>query len=298
MIELLAVLQQHYEAYYQLGWSLIPLQQRDKKPDWHLLGGTWEQYQQHRAPLDQLEHWFSRPRNIGIVTGAISGVVVVDCDNITARDWIRERGLTAKTMPLSRTGKGWHLFFKHPGKHVGNRAHMHDIPGLDLRGDGGYVVAPPSQHSSGRFYRWLIPADTPLPDLPKWFLAAPEAAPTTINGSHTGFHLLPENPLSFAEKTLLDRLTRLLVAPIGSRNDELNRAAFTLGQLVGLGELDRVTVESQLLEAGLQIGLSEREIQATIKSGVGDGIAKCNRLLEYRQQKQRQWWDRRKEAGY
>lgn len=72
---------------------------------------------------------------------------------------------------MVRTGSGgMHLFFAHPGHAVRNSAGLL-APGLDVRGDGGYIIAPPSQRVSGRRCAWRAAPDT-LPELPDWFADA------------------------------------------------------------------------------------------------------------------------------
>ena len=66
-------------------------------------------------------------------------------------------------------GGGRHVYFSHPGGVVHNRANIQ--PGIDLRGDGGCIVAPPSVHPSGKRYRWKkghAPGDVKLARLPDW----------------------------------------------------------------------------------------------------------------------------------
>jgi Bifunctional DNA primase/polymerase, N-terminal/AAA domain/Primase C terminal 1 (PriCT-1) len=116
---------------------------------------------------DTVRAWWTKwpDANIGIVTGAISRLIVIDLDSAEAKDKLKEflpdYDLTAA--PRSRTGRGWQLFFKHPGVTVPNRAGI--MPGLDVRGDGGYVVAPPSIHANGKVYKWEVP-NGELPKLP------------------------------------------------------------------------------------------------------------------------------------
>jgi hypothetical protein len=96
-----------------------------------------------------ITHWWTDmpDANIGIATGAVSGLVVLDVDgeggeaSLAALE--REHGPLPET-PTVLTGKGRHLYFSHPGVAVPSRVHV--APGLDVRGDGGYVVAPPSSH--------------------------------------------------------------------------------------------------------------------------------------------------------
>jgi Bifunctional DNA primase/polymerase, N-terminal/Primase C terminal 1 (PriCT-1)/DeoR-like helix-turn-helix domain len=122
--------------------------------------------------------WWTRwpEANIGIVTGAASGLVVLDVDvqhggqrSLAALE--AEHGKLAATPEVLTGGGGKHLYFAHPGETVGNSAGRLGA-GLDIRGDGGYVVAPPSLHASGRPYKWLRPGrKLELGQPPAWLLA-------------------------------------------------------------------------------------------------------------------------------
>jgi hypothetical protein len=115
--------------------------------------------------------------NVGVVTGAVSGVVVLDADGPEGLASLKALNTPATTW-LARTGKGLHQWFAHPGVAIGNRAGLR--PHLDVRGDGGYVIAPPSLHASGRRYEWLMPPGrtepAPLPENVLALLTAPGPA--------------------------------------------------------------------------------------------------------------------------
>jgi hypothetical protein len=157
--------------YLARGWSVIPIRSREKRP---LI--AWQLYQQHRASVTEVEDWFRRwPRaNVGIVTGAISGLVVVDVDPRHGGDQslaqlAREHGPLPRTMEALSGGGGRHLYFAHPGGQVRNQVEM--APGIDLRGDGGFIVAPHSVHPSGKRYIWRDghgPQDLAPAPLPHW----------------------------------------------------------------------------------------------------------------------------------
>jgi len=120
----------------------------------------WERYQKTPATADQVFKWFGNgtPRNVGIVTGAVSGVVVVDSDNEAAEAWAAAN-LPATPMQV-KTKRGRHRYFKHPNVPVRNRARIDTgDPAvlIDVRGDGGFVVGPGSQHASGITYQRLGP---------------------------------------------------------------------------------------------------------------------------------------------
>jgi len=103
--------------------------------------------------------------NWAITTGAGSGIVVLDVDpkhggldSIKALTDSDSPGPAWGTDAIQKTGSsGYHLLFKHPGKPVRNKVGLR--PGLDVRGDGGYIVVAPSNHESGGIYGWLNGAD-------------------------------------------------------------------------------------------------------------------------------------------
>ena len=152
--------------YLKLGWSVIPIswEGSNKKPKTPLI--KWEPYQ-HKLPEEGelLQWWAQWPQaNIGIVTGELSGIVVVDIESLESQDaYAYEFGEIHATI-CQTTGRenGIHLFFKHPkdGNRYITRAGVR--PDMDTRGDGGYVVIAPSVHPNGKHYIWqLSPFDAP-----------------------------------------------------------------------------------------------------------------------------------------
>jgi hypothetical protein len=109
--------------------------------------------------------------NIGIATGLESGILVVDLDDPHAVDEIR-----LPDSPCSVTGRGGrHVLYRRPpgGRYLTATRVLGPELAVDSRADGGYIVAPPSVHLSGRAYTWdLDPAETPLADAPAWWLDA------------------------------------------------------------------------------------------------------------------------------
>lgn len=115
--------------------------------------------------------------NIGIVTGRASGICVVDIDAKNGGDESLKKleleyGALPKTITaLTGHTNGEHRYFKYPANGIGCRTNL--LPGIDVRGDGGFVVAPPSRHLSGRYYIWEAsghPDEVALNNLPEWFL--------------------------------------------------------------------------------------------------------------------------------
>jgi Bifunctional DNA primase/polymerase, N-terminal len=224
----------------------------------------------------EIEQWWRRwpNANIGIRTGAASGIVVIDIDTRhggmrSLTELMRRHDPLPADTPRVRTGSGgWHLFFRHPGSPVPNSAGRLG-PGVDVRGDGGYVIAPPSRHVSGRAYRWEIGPDR-LGDLPGWLhnLAVPQRSPVR---SFDEPIRVDRAVGAWARSALDGERHRVATAADGTRNATLNRAAFSLGQIVGAGVLDEYTVETALVAGAMAAGLSEREALATIRSGMRAG---------------------------
>ena len=107
---------------------------------------------------DKLHKWFdnSLKRNLAIATGSVSGIFVLDVDGALGEESLAK--LEAKYGPLPKTasvltGRGRHLYFLCPPQ--GLRCSAGKIgPGLDIRGDGGYIIVPPSLHQNGKQYEW------------------------------------------------------------------------------------------------------------------------------------------------
>ena len=123
--------------YLRLGFSVIPVSSANKKP---LV--KWEEFQHRHPTEEETRKWFQNPQTqVAVVTGAISGIAVVDVEAGGSIDEF------PKTATSKTGGGGWHLWYKHPGHPVDNAVKIKPL--VDIRGDGGYVVAPPSLHSSG-----------------------------------------------------------------------------------------------------------------------------------------------------
>ncbi|MFH1772994.1 MAG: bifunctional DNA primase/polymerase [Patescibacteria group bacterium] len=147
--------------YVDLGFSVIPIPPNSKKP---II--KWKTYQTKKATKEEIQKWFSQfpNANVGIVTGAISGIVVID---------VEAGGKPGVNLPptvISKTGRdGRHYYYKHPGKTINNPTKILDK--TDIRGDGGFVVAPPSIIQPNQKYEWLVsPDDAGFADLPEEIL--------------------------------------------------------------------------------------------------------------------------------
>lgn len=158
-------------VYRRLGWSVIPLHYAEKVPKL-----AWQEFQHRRADAREIRSWFARwgRINLGIVTGPVSGLVVLDLDprhggEASLARWVARLGALPETAEVQTGGGGRHLYFASRDPELGNRVAI--VPGIDLRARGGMVVAPPSRHPSGRGYLWKAghdPAALPPAPLPQW----------------------------------------------------------------------------------------------------------------------------------
>ncbi|WP_287582432.1 phage/plasmid primase, P4 family [Candidatus Borrarchaeum sp.] len=133
-------------CYLQDGFSIIPLQYQDKKPTI-----SWKEFQTRKASRDELEQWLNNgPINLGIVCGKVSGnLLVLDFD--TEEDLHKAIDLDhyREKTKVVKTGRGYHVYLK-------AQKPMRTIPvkpEVTLKGEGSYIVAPPSIHVSGQKYR-------------------------------------------------------------------------------------------------------------------------------------------------
>ncbi|MFC7531317.1 bifunctional DNA primase/polymerase [Actinoplanes sp. GCM10030250] len=206
--------------------------------------------------------WLLWPHaNVGLRTGVVMDVADID----SVEGWHGLRHVLGGDLPggpqVRTGGGGRHLWFQPTG--FGNRVRL--LPGLDWRGAGGYVLAPPSRHASGGDYTWLRRPTGGLP-------TGPAALRALIEGPQPAFRDHPiTHPNRYAEAALDAESDRVATAPVGARNDTLNRAAFVLGRFVGAGLLDAATVRWELTAAARHAGLGVAETSATIRSGMTAG---------------------------
>ncbi len=240
--------------YARQGLSVILLEPRGKKPQ-----GLWRPSISQALTPEQIGKAFETPGhgdcNVGIVTGAVSGVFVLDFDGtLQERDAIDSRSMPDTL--VASTGRGLHWYFKMPGFPVRNAAKI--LPGADVRGDGGYVVAPPSVHPNGSVYKWGAAYDgtpragQPLLESaapPDWFVdllpANPDRMPDYIHNVSTATADFIENG-----------------APEGERNQRLFNAAC---DMAGVG-MDLGEAGALLMSAAERAGLPASEARNTLDS--------------------------------
>jgi hypothetical protein len=144
--------------YLSRGWSVFPLRERSKAPS-----VQWSRYQLERATNEEVATW-DESGGVAIVTGRLSGLVVVDFDPAKGGDSATWLARHPTNMLVETGGGGVHAFYQYPyGEEVRNATSF--SPGVDIRAEGGYVVAPPSIHPNGQRYQWILQGvPAPLPD--------------------------------------------------------------------------------------------------------------------------------------
>lgn len=237
--------------------------QEQASSDESVVGSWWEQWPN---------------ANIGIATG--DAVDVLDLDGDEAMQLFADCPET----PHVRTFKGVHVYFASGGLRNGVNVHPM-VKGVDLRGERGYVVAPPSVHPSGFVYEWAVsPADKAFAALPMWVKAlnAKKQEPVKIQfDMPVNMNVSDAQRSGYAEKAIegIKEDMRNLIG--GGRNQTLNNCVFRLGQLVAGGAIDSGDAGGVLSElAQIAMGLpgdhpmTEREIRLTVKSGFEGGLQK------------------------
>jgi hypothetical protein len=145
-----------------LGFSVFPVPPprpgavKGKPGDGKVPSLAWRDYQARLPTPDEIDRSFAHePMNVAVVTGAISGVVVIDADNREALRWCTSR--LPYTPWQTRTSHGFHLWYRYPSRPVKNAVGLDTRDArlkIDVRGDGGYVIAPGSRHASGAIYQF------------------------------------------------------------------------------------------------------------------------------------------------
>jgi hypothetical protein len=255
-------------AYAQEGLYVFPLQPHGKTP---LTAHGLED-----ATVDPMtiETWWGRwpEANIAIRTG---DVVVVDEDRMGALEELAAE--VHETIPATgvvKTGSGRHYYFDQPeGERIRNTAGKL-APGIDTRGDGGYVVAPPSVHPDGSIYAWLARGHVTMPD---WIAQRivkqqPRRVPMP--------DISLQGTTPYGQRALDQEIVAVATAIEGTRNDTLNTAAFALGQLVSGGEIDHHDAYASLTAAARAAGLPQTESTKTIASGFSAGMAEPRQAPE------------------
>jgi hypothetical protein len=263
--------------YAARGWQVFPLRPQAKEP------ATWNGFYSGTSNPATIHRWFGRgyPYNIAVRTGVASGVLVFDCDE--EKGAISRRQLEHKYAPLpqtlmSQTARGPHLWFSNNIPAPSSASTI--APGIDIRCDGGYAVAPPSIHPSGHVYRWLN--DLPLAPAPAWLIKLahkpiiPATLPPLPPEPTTPISIISGSSAAYGHAALEREIEKLTSASSGCRNATLNLVSFKLHQLVAGDELNASEVKRRLIAAAWINQLVQdnglRAVEATIASGARAGL--------------------------
>lgn len=186
---------EHALAYAARGWRVFPVGGAKENPPAGAQVGKWPRIKAWEknatTSTEQIRRWWGMwpDSNIGLCTGA--EFVVLDIDGPHAELQLRSAEYEIPDTLEVKTGKGRHLYFQGDAT-IRNRTKLiNGEPGVDVRGEGGYVVAPPSVHASGRVYEFSDP-DVPLAPMPDWFRALCAARPAPLVSGAGGDAPIPE----------------------------------------------------------------------------------------------------------
>lgn len=262
-------------SFYDRGFSLFPIVANTKRP-----AVEWEGYQTQRAAPSQIAAWAGIPYNTGVATGAVSNCIVLDADGPLARAHVEGLGLPV-TLTIA-TPRGTHWYFQHPGWDCRNRAGRSwgdwPVDGIDLRGDGGYVVGPgsqfiptPDEMAKGKLAGpYAVELDAPIAAAPDWLLALTFPKPHKPN--------IPARTATetsnYGRSALNDEVARIMATTPGDGtcNQTINDASFAIGQLVGGGEIEPNEAWGALWEAICVIGAeNDGKSPGTLQRGYDAG---------------------------
>jgi hypothetical protein len=228
-----------------------------------------------------IDRWWSDwpDSAVGIPTGAATGVFVLDIDckpgGANGFDWLSdmeaEHGPLPETARVTTPNGGLHIYFNYV---VGTRNRGALGGGVDIRSEGGYVLAAGSQMSDGRAYEWSPVGDAsggavpPIADAPEWLLALLLPKPSTATNS---YHPSAIGNTPYVTAAIQSELDNLASTPSGGRNNRLNDAAFALGQFVGAGVLARSEAERELQAIAQPWGNFPKSC-GTIRNGLNAGM--------------------------
>jgi hypothetical protein len=252
-------------AYREAGWSIVPAAIEGKRA---LV--PWRHWQQVAAGPEQLAEWQRRyPRcNWAVITGQLSGVVVIDID-------VRHRGDRALAeleqihgdLPwlavVETPSGGWHVYLRHPGGRIPNSASRIGL-GIDPRGDNGLALLPFSRRADGT-YRWAVGGPDTVPPMPDSWAQLLRPAPKDANQGTRTAPGTDSPPVT--SRRLVGILAALQRAPEGQRNSTLYWCGRRLGEMVDQGAPGHW--RQLLTDTALACGLEPVEIQDTLDSALG-----------------------------
>lgn len=264
-------------SYLLKGFSVIPC--RHKKPDLKL----WREYTTRKPTLFEVNRFFHPElakdnQSIGLILGNVSNnVVVVDLDGILAmhRFYAQFPYLQDTYMVLSGSGVGMHLYYRVTDVMPVNLNVRFDGVGIEIRGNGQYVIAPPSPHPSGKFYtvyrKKQIMQVRSLEKVATWLESLRETQSEARQEEITqaarpvDVESIPRKA-KFLQTVLSQEIARVATSSEGNRNNSLFYAGLRLANFAASGELSWHDCETRLFAAAKSVGMNESEAMRTINS--------------------------------
>jgi len=270
------------KTWHDLGIATIPILSRSKCPALD----SWKQYQTCLPRPKELEAWFSSGRyGLAILVGW-QNLVVLDFDDkyYYAEWWAalspEQQKLMSSTYRV-KTRRGFHLYFYYVNGSLRNAK----LGGVDVKAQGGYVLAPPTLHPSGHRYQGIgSPQDIKL--LPTISGILPEykaieqykpryvgLLATELDPFEDAMRCVPTNGGSrnYALAALEGERQRVLAANQGNRNNTLFVAAANLASMIPHGIITPAQIEQALGDAALAVGLYPIEVEKTLQSAIAKG---------------------------
>lgn len=291
----------HALAYAARGWYVFPLAERSKVtkiPNPHPEGDPLRKKCRGECGQDghglydattdvgKITTWWARwpNANIGIRTGQPSGIVVVDVDppdGETTLELLEQVHTPLPETVRAVTGRdGMHYLFAYDDILSGRGAALG--VNVDVKAEGGYIVAPPSMGEQGRPYMWLdAPEDIEPAPLPGWVPAViAERRARPERPARSGAPVVPSAPsagttplAAGALRNLVDEVSHTPEGggPHGGRDNGLFHAAARMGEFVAGGQITEGEVRDALTTAGITCGLPDRDVARAIASGLTSG---------------------------
>ena len=242
----------------------------------------------------QIKQWWATSPHamLGIATGKISGLFVLDVDthgdtngyaSLSALEAEHEK--LPDTYQVETASGGRHYYFRYPENRTIKNSAGKVGKGLDIRGDGGYVIAAPSVREDGKSYR--VYHDAEIEEAPEWLLklAEKKETPSMSMGGFTfsdGVERAVDFPEQYKKSILENEIKTLADAPEGERNHTLFRVAANLYGYVAGGTFDEDEVYTALTGACYENGLmaDKTEVEHTIKSAKNAGVKSPKKIMK------------------
>ena len=259
---------------FEYNWSVIPLSPGAKIPP---KGFGVIPFRTRLASEEEIKSWWKENPNynIGIITGKLSNLLVIDHDKYKP-EYSEEEALKyipdSVITPTTKSPQGGgHQYFLFPDENITIGASL--LPGMDYRGEGGYVVAPPSVNGNGKIYEWTIsPKDTELTTAPAQVVDLLKSSNINNNSLYT--RELTKNIL----KDVKDVKTCYIFSHSGSRDQDIFHVANTLKK--GGATNDELYIILNILAEHCNPPFPRSEVELKISSAIDRASRKTRNISE------------------